>query len=57
MAGSYPAWAHSVQEVADHYQVDLQDGLTDAQVSSARERFGRNELGEAAWQGLVEACA
>ena len=58
MAAGYPAWVHSVQEVADHYQVDLQNGLTDDQVAVARERFGRNELekqpGKALWKLVLE---
>ena len=58
MTVGYPAWARSVQEVADHYQVDLQDGLTDEQVISARELFGRNELekqpGKALWKLVLE---
>lgn len=58
MAAEYAAWAHSVQEVADHYQVDLQDGLTDDQVATARELFGRNELqkqpGKALWRLVLE---
>ncbi|DBA90070.1 TPA: hypothetical protein ACH3X2_004332 [Trebouxia sp. C0005] len=58
MTVGYPAWARSVQEVADHYQVDLQDGLTDEQVIAARELFGRNELekqpGKALWKLVLE---
>ena len=58
MATGYAAWAHSVREVADHYQVDLQDGLTNEQVASARARFGRNELdkqpGKALWRLVLE---
>ena len=58
LAAGYPAWVHSVQEVADHYQVDLQDGLSDDQVAVARKRFGRNELekqpGKALWKLLLE---
>lgn len=58
MAVAYHAWAHSVQEVADHYRVDLQDGLTNEQVGSAREQFGRNELekqpGKALWKLVLE---
>ncbi len=58
MAAGYPAWAHSVEQVADHYKVDLQDGLTDEQVATAREQFGRNELekqpGKALWKLVLE---
>ena len=58
MAVRYAAWAHSVQDVADHYRVDLQDGLTDDQVTAAREQYGRNELekqpGKPLWKLVLE---
>ena len=58
MAEEYAAWAHSVQEVADHYRVDLQNGLTDDQVTASRERYGRNELekqpGKPLWKLVLE---
>ena len=54
----YPAWVHSVDEVAGNYQVDLQDGLTDQQVAEARERYGKNELekqpGKPLWKLVLE---
>lgn len=57
-AEGYAAWAHSTDEVASHYQVDLQGGLTDAQVAEARERYGTNELekkpGKALWRLVLE---
>ena len=58
MAVGYAAWAHSVQDVADHYRVDLQDGLTEDQVTVAREQHGRNELekqpGKPLWKLVLE---
>lgn len=58
MAGGYAAWAHSVQDVADHYRVDFQDGLTEDQVTTAREQYGRNELekqpGKPLWKLVLE---
>lgn len=58
MALGYAAWAHPVQEVADHYRVDLQDGLTENQVTAAREQYGRNELekqpGKPLWKLVLE---
>lgn len=58
MAVGYAAWAHSVQDVADHYRVDLQDGLTEDQVTAAREEYGRNELekqpGKPLWKLVLE---
>lgn len=58
MAIAYPAWAQSVEQVADHYRVDLQGGLTDDQVAAAREQYGRNELekqpGKPLWKLVLE---
>lgn len=58
MAVGYAAWAHSVQDVADHYRVDLHDGLTENQVTAAREQYGRNELekqpGKPLWKLVLE---
>ena len=58
MAAGYPAWVYSVEEVADHYRVDLQDGLTDDQIAAAREQYGRNELekqpGKPLWKLVLE---
>ena len=58
MAAGYAAWAYSVQEVADHYRVDLQDGLSEEQVAAAREQYGRNELqkqpGKPLWKLVLE---
>lgn len=58
MAVGYAAWAHSVQDVADHYRVDLQDGLTEDQVTAARAQHGRNELekqpGKPLWKLVIE---
>lgn len=57
-AEGYPAWAHSIDEVASQYQVDLQGGLTVAQVAEARERYGKNELdkqpGKPLWRLVLE---
>ncbi|KAL3130923.1 Calcium-transporting ATPase, endoplasmic reticulum-type [Trebouxia sp. C0009 RCD-2024] len=58
MAVGYAAWARSVQDVADHYRVDLQDGLTEDQVAAARAQHGRNELekqpGKPLWKLVLE---
>lgn len=58
MAAGYPAWARSVEEVADHYRVDLQDGLSDDQITAARNQYGRNELekqpGKPLWKLVLE---
>lgn len=40
----YPAWAHPVQEVLAHHQVDPNVGLTDEQVEERRREHGYNEL-------------
>lgn len=57
-AEGYSAWAHSVDEVASHFQVDLQGGLTDEQVIVARQRYGPNELekqpGKPLWKLVLE---
>jgi len=43
-AGSYPAWAHSPDEVAAFHRVNPSTGLTDEQVEERREKHGYNEL-------------
>jgi len=43
-AESYPAWAHPVEEVVAHHEVDPSVGLTQAQVEERRQRYGFNEL-------------
>ncbi|KAL2641799.1 hypothetical protein R1flu_009386 [Riccia fluitans] len=40
----FPAWARSVDQVAEHYEVDISSGLTSPQVEKRRSLFGWNEL-------------
>ncbi|KAL3676762.1 hypothetical protein R1sor_026710 [Riccia sorocarpa] len=40
----FPAWARSVDEVAEHYEVDISSGLTSQQVEESRSLYGWNEL-------------
>ncbi|KAL3678039.1 hypothetical protein R1sor_020995 [Riccia sorocarpa] len=40
----FPAWARSVDEVAEHYEVDIYSGLTSQQVEESRSLYGWNEL-------------
>ena len=57
-AEGYPAWAQAIDDVVNHYQVDLQGGLTDEQVAEARQRYGINELekqpGKPLWRLVLE---
>lgn len=57
-AEGYPAWEQSIDDVANHYQVDLQGGLTGEQVAEARQRYGINELekqpGKPLWRLVLE---
>lgn len=40
----FPAWARSAEETAAHHQVDVQAGLSAADVESRRQTCGYNEL-------------
>lgn len=54
----FPAWASSVEKVASHHGVDLQKGLTDAQIEAQRRKYGFNELvkqpGKPLWRLVLE---
>ncbi|KAL6769224.1 hypothetical protein ACKKBG_A17970 [Auxenochlorella protothecoides x Auxenochlorella symbiontica] len=43
----YPAWAHSPEDVAAHFNVDLDHGLSDELVAKQRALHGFNELDHA----------
>jgi len=40
----YPSWAHTVEEVIDHHNVDLSVGLSDAEAEVRLQKHGHNEL-------------
>ena len=54
----YPAWAHSWEETAAHYGVDIDAGLSEEQVQQQRAKFGYNELekapGKPLWKLVLE---
>lgn len=54
----YPAWASTIESVAAHHGVDLQEGLTSQEVRRQRQRYGYNELvkqpGKPLWRLVLE---
>lgn len=40
----FPAWTATPEEVAQHHGVDVDTGLTPAQVEAKRAQYGFNEL-------------
>lgn len=54
----FPAWVRSPEQTAAHYGVDLETGLTSAQVEQQRSKHGWNELekapGKPLWKLVLE---
>ena len=54
----YPAWVHSWEETAAHYDVDIDAGLSEEQVQKQRAKYGYNELekapGKPLWKLVLE---
>lgn len=56
--GQYPAWARSPEDIARHYGVDMEAGLSAKQVEEHRAKYGWNELekppGKPLWKLVLE---
>ena len=55
---SFPAWSRPPIVVAAYHGVDLETGLTEAQVRASRTKYGFNELekqqGKPLWKLVLE---
>ena len=50
----WPAWANDAETVLEYFDVDVEEGLGDAQVAQLQERYGPNELQEEENSTLLE---
>ena len=55
---AFSGWAVTVEEVLEHFEVDLSEGLSSEEAAARLEKYGANELdaeeGSTLWDKMVE---